>query len=168
MHTPWLLLTWVSVSLMTVADRPINRSRHGRGHLEGSWALASVREGDSKDLKLDDLQDPVRRWCKGLQLTFTNGRVVVRTAAEPKPKRLTYKLNPTKNPKEIDFSRGFIPTNESIYRVQGDTLMLAFSLGWELVSGGTYKQRQYHIGRPRDFKQTKDRAAPVVLILRRV
>src|SRR5262249_60769965 len=100
--------------------------------------------------------------------TFADGRVLMRTAAKPTPKRLTYKVNPTQNPKEIDFSPGFTPTNEAIYRVQGDRLILAFSLGWELVSGGTYKQRQYHIGRPTAFKQTKDRAAPVVLILRRV
>jgi uncharacterized protein (TIGR03067 family) len=167
MNAQWLLLACVSVNALTVADRPIGRARHRNVQLEGSWVLVSVREGDGKDIKMPDLQDGVRRWCKGLRLTFARGRVWVSTAAEPKPKRLTYKLNANKSPKEIDFSPGLTPTNEAIYRVQGDRLMIAFSLGWELVSGGTYKEHQYNVGRPRDFKKTKTRAAPIIWVLRR-
>jgi uncharacterized protein (TIGR03067 family) len=165
---PTQLLFLACASLVTVVDRPLPRARHANDRLEGSWVLAAVREGDGKDLRMEHLQDPMRRWLQGLRLTFADGRVLVRTAADPNPKRLTFKVRPTKRPPEIDFSPGLTPTNEAIYRVKGDTLTLAFSLGWELVSGGTYRERQYQVGRPRDFRQTKDRAAPIILILKRV
>src|SRR5262249_14389668 len=86
MHAQWLLLACVSVNAITVPDRPTGRARHRNVQLEGSWVLVSVREGDGKDIKMQDLQDGVRRWCKGLWLTFARGRVWMRTAAEPKPK----------------------------------------------------------------------------------
>jgi len=130
--------------------------------------LSSVREGDGQAIKIEDLNDPVSRLYKGLRLTFADRKVFVQTEAEPKWKRLNYKLNSAKSPREIDFSPGLTPTNEAIYRVEGNKLILAFSLGWELVSGGTYKEHQYNVGRPRDFKKTEDRAAPVVFILKRV
>jgi uncharacterized protein (TIGR03067 family) len=133
-------------------------------NLQGTWALEAVRLGDI-DSKDEDLSSDLWKDWKAVRFTFSGDNVVVETPNSKKPKRETYKLNPAKSPKELDIGEGPSP-NEYIYRLDGDGLILAFAYG-ELVAGGTYAERQYHAGRPRDFRGTKETAPPIIWILKR-
>ena len=126
--------------------------------LKGTWFMEETRHVDAKDPK-----KAVKYW---LRLTFTEEKVLIETASEPKGKAEPYKLNPGKSPKELDIGQGET-VKELIYKLDGDKLTIAFPFP-ELVSGGTFAERQRHILRPRGFKETKETAAPIVLVLKRV
>ena len=126
--------------------------------LKGTWFMEETRHLDAKDPK-----NAVKSW---LRLTFKEDSVVVQSNSEPKGKAEPYKLNPGKSPKELDIGQGET-VKELIYKLDGDKLTIAFPFP-ELVSGGTFAERQRHILRPRGFKETKETAAPIVLVLKRV
>jgi uncharacterized protein (TIGR03067 family) len=131
--------------------------------LKGTWVLEAVRYGsiDSKNVKDEQLP---KDW-KSFRLTFAVDRVLIQSAAEPKGKTEPYKLDPAKNPKEMDIGRE--NPKEFIYKLDGDQLILAFAWG-ELVAGGTFAERHRRAGRPRDFKETKETAPPIIWILKHV
>ena len=116
-----------------------------------------------------DAKDPNEALKSGpkywIRLTFREDSVVIQTNSEPKGQTEPYKLNPSKSPKELDIGQGET-IKEFIYKLDGDKLIIAFPFP-ELVSGGTFAERQRHILRPRDFKETKETAAPIIWVLKR-
>src|SRR5689334_13993893 len=98
MHT---LLFWTMLAgLPPAATQPGDADKD---KLKGTWVLVAVRAGgiDAKDLK----DDQWKAW-KGLRLTFGEDRVVLQSAVDPKEITEPYKLDSTKNPKELDIGRG--------------------------------------------------------------
>jgi uncharacterized protein (TIGR03067 family) len=152
-----LFLAAVALSSLAVAQ-DASPVRAEKEKLKGTWFMEGTHYIDGKDRK-----EAVKYW---LRLTFTEEKALIETDSEPKGKVEQYKLNPTKSPKELDIGQGET-VKEFIYKLHGDKLTIAFPFP-ELVSGGTFAERQRHILRPRDFKETKETAAPIVLILKRI
>ena len=139
--------------------------RAEKNRLKGRWVLKAVREG-----RIDAEEVPASHWPKEwakLRLTFKAEHIVLQSQTDPRGKTVPYKIDPTRKPKEMDIDGGG-PRQEWIYKLQGDTLIVAFPLQLDLVAGGTYAERQRNFGRPRDFKETKETAAPVIWVLKRV
>ena len=155
----------VWAGLVLAADPAPDAVQAERKKLMGTWVLV---EGpghiDAKDPK--NVRKPGSKDRHDLRLTFGEERVVIYSAAEPKTVTEPYKLDPTKSPKELDIGRGK-SVKEFIYKWEGDKLIIAFPFP-ELVAGGTFAERQRHIRRPRDFKETKETAAPIIWVLKRV
>jgi uncharacterized protein (TIGR03067 family) len=150
----------VTDSKLERTDAPLG----DKDKLQGTWAMEAVRWGDI-DGKDEDLSSDLLKHWKTIRLTFAGESVVVKTPDTVNPQRATFKVDDTKSPKELDIGEGPSP-KEYIYRLDDDRLILAFAYG-ELVAGGTYAERQYHAGRPRDFKGTKETAPPIIWILKR-
>ena len=157
----FLLILVVGHSIFAQATDP---SKAEKEKLKGIWFMEETRLGhiDAKDPN-EALKPGPKDW---LRLTFKEDSVVIQSNSEPKGKAEPYKLNPGKSPKELDIGQGET-VKELIYKLDGDKLTVAFPFP-ELVSGGTFAERQRHILRPRDFKETKETAAPIVLVLKRV
>jgi len=145
----FLLVLVVGHSVTAQATDPIKAEKE---KLKGIWFMEETR-----------IPAKSKYW---LRLTFTEEKVLIETASEPKGKSEPYKLNPGKSPKELDIGQGET-VKELIYKLDGDKLTIAFPFP-ELVSGGTFAERQRHILRPRDFKETKETAAPIMWVLQRV
>ena len=154
-------LVWVS--LMLAANPPTDAVKAEKEKLKGTWVLKVVGEGDVRDSKPDKWPEAWR----GLRLTFTADRMIVRSDTLTKEKAVPYKIDPAQRPKALDIDGGGLK-NEWIYKLRGDTLIVAFPLPLELVAGGTYAERERKFGRPRDFKATKERAASIIWVLKRV
>ncbi|HMF17967.1 MAG TPA: TIGR03067 domain-containing protein [Gemmataceae bacterium] len=152
-----LFLAAVALNSLAVAQ-DTSPVRAEKEKLKGTWFMEETRHVNAKDRKAT-----VKSW---LRLTFTEDKALIETDSEPKGKAEPYKLNPAKSPKELDIGQGET-AKELIYKLDGDKLTIAFPFP-ELVSGGTFAERQRHILRPRDFKETKETAAPIVLVLKRV
>jgi uncharacterized protein (TIGR03067 family) len=140
--------------------------------LQGTWALQTVQvtAAAATLTKNEDLKGTLGDEWKDLRLTFEGDRVLIRTRARPEPRRVTYKLDPTKDPKQLDFDGRLNPgqnRKEYIYQWEGDKLVLGFALG-ELVGGGSLEEVRRVTLRPRDFIATPETAAPVVMTFRRV
>jgi uncharacterized protein (TIGR03067 family) len=140
--------------------------------LQGTWALQTVQvtAAAATLIKNEDLKGTLVDEWKDLRLTFEGDRVSIRTRARPEPRRVTYKLDPTKDPKQLDFDGRLNPgrnRKEYIYQWEGDKLVLGFALG-ELVGGGSLEEVRRVTLRPLDFIATPETAAPVVMTFRRV
>jgi uncharacterized protein (TIGR03067 family) len=160
------LLGVMLAGLAVAADQPAGAVRAEKDKLKGIWALEAVRDGgiDAMDLKKD-------QWggMKDLRVTFGADRVDIKSAAQPNGETQPYKLDPSKKPKELDIGGRGERRIECIYKLDGDKLIVAVPFYLELVAGGPFDaERQRHIRRPRDFKETKETAPPLILILRRV
>jgi uncharacterized protein (TIGR03067 family) len=149
---------------VAAGGRDADAVRAEKDGLKGTWSLEAVRFGrsDAEDLKEDRCPPD---W-KNVRLTFSGDDVVLRSDANPKGVAEPYTRDPSRSPKELDIGRG-ASLKEYIYNLQSDKLILAFSPG-ELVSGGTFAQRQWQIRRPRDFRETEESAPPIIWILKRV
>jgi uncharacterized protein (TIGR03067 family) len=143
-----------------------------REKLQGAWALQTVQVTamEAMIIRNEDLKGLLGEQWKDLHLTFEGGHVTVRTGSRPDPRRVTYKLDPTKTPKHLDFDGRLALAQrrkEHIYKWEGDRLVLGFALG-ELVGGGTWEAVRRTTVRPRDFIATPETAAPVVMTFQRV
>jgi uncharacterized protein (TIGR03067 family) len=147
-------------------------NQKGQAKLQGTWALQAVQvtAADPIFIKNEDLKGLLGDEWKDLRLTFDGDRVSIRSRSRPVPRRVTYKLDPTKDPKQLDFDGRLNPgrnRKEYIYKWDGDKLVLGFALG-ELVGGGSFEEVQRATLRPRGFRATPETAAPVVMTFRRV
>jgi RNA polymerase sigma factor (sigma-70 family) len=88
--------------------------------IQGTWVLVSAQKGG---------QDMVEEELKGRKLTFTGGKMTVKKG-DREEKTATYKLDPTKMPKEIDTADGD-KRLRGIYKLDGDTLTLCVDEGDE-------------------------------------
>jgi uncharacterized protein (TIGR03067 family) len=163
MHTQVAWVAWAG--LLLAAGQAPDVVRADKERLQGTWVLQEVRYG-SIDAKGKDVRKRGSKDWQDLRLTFAGDRVTLRGWGEPQTVTSPYKLNPTRSPKELDIERG-APTKEFIYQLDGGRLFVALPVP-ELVAGGTFAERQRHIRRPRDFKETKETAPPIILVLKRV
>jgi uncharacterized protein (TIGR03067 family) len=117
------LLSLLVLCSQTAADQG-ERTDNGEtvlaAQLRGTWVAVSIEQAGRKE-------DPP----KGQELTFTFEAVKVVINEGTRITEGTYITNDTKNPKEIDLIppkdlRGGDPI-KGVYRIDGDTLKLAFS-----------------------------------------
>ncbi len=85
-----------------------------RDRLQGTWLLIALEKGGAK--VTDDE-------VKGMKIVFAGDKITVHIKGEAKEG--TYKLNPDKNPKEIDIDLKEKNIGEGIYQLDQDELKLA-------------------------------------------
>ncbi len=87
--------------------------------LQGNWTVVALEAG-GKPVPEEQVK------AVNLQLTFKENKLTTQSAGETKEG--TFKLDPTKKPKEIDVTFG-VKTSKGIYQLEGDTLKLCLSEG---------------------------------------
>jgi uncharacterized protein (TIGR03067 family) len=114
--------------------------------LAGTWRVIGA--------EVEGTPIPPREY-RELRMTFADGKFVARRGDE-EPQEGTYTLEPRKNPRRIDITRGNSPTGSrkqlGIYQFTGDTLRIC------TFDNGT--------DRPTSF-DTRDRPGCTLLVLRR-
>src|SRR5262249_39110051 len=84
-----------------------------RKRLQGTWIVVSAEEDGKSDDSL-----------RGIKFTFTGDKVTLERKGK-KSDAVAFKLNPTTNPKQIDFEEREPPTL-GIYEVKGDEMRLCY------------------------------------------
>ncbi len=113
----WCLFTLVvaGFSLAAAGRRGVPRVTR-RGSRELGKCFRTRKTGGAPDEAIKDL-----KWViTGDKITYKVG---------DKTTELTYKLDPTKKPKWIDFTRGGRTTTLGIYDLEGDNLKICFPKG---------------------------------------
>ena len=123
MQTRLVMVLWAG--LVLAADKASDHHRAEKDNLKGTWALEAVRWGNL------DVSGALWKDRKNLRLTFADDHVVIQSGAA-KPQKVTYKLDPTKSPREFDIGQG-ASLKEYIYKLDGDKLIMAFGFGLELT-----------------------------------
>ena len=111
------LLLFAAAGLLVAADAPDDAAKKERDKMQGEWVMAS---GERDGQKIPDEQaKTIRRTTKGDQFTITvDGQVVAKG---------TFKVDPTKKPKTIDFLREGDEKILGIYELDGDTYKACYS-----------------------------------------
>jgi uncharacterized protein (TIGR03067 family) len=94
-----------------VADKP----KTDRERLQGTWLGVSL-EDEGKKVPEKEVK------AKGFEMVFAGNKVTIPIKGESK--EFEYKLDPAKNPKQIDLLLGKGKTARGIYLLEGDTLKL--------------------------------------------
>jgi uncharacterized protein (TIGR03067 family) len=111
----WQLLTSV---LVLAAPAPAEEGKKDAEKIQGTWTVVSMERGGEKGP-----EDKV----KDVKFVITDGLITIK---EPKrEEKANFKLDPTKNPKTIDFTpeKGKEGVAQGIYELKGDTLKLCFT-----------------------------------------
>jgi uncharacterized protein (TIGR03067 family) len=85
--------------------------------LEGSWKVVAVEQDDM----------PLPRLVGGIY-TFQGDKMTILKRAGANKLEATFKIDPTKSPKQIDwdYTNSPFPGSSAIYRFDGDTLILCY------------------------------------------
>lgn len=113
--------------------------------LEGAWSLVAASERGQ-----DAPKEIVGKI--GMHFTFAGSKITVKLAGRDKPEQGPVTIDPTKNPKEIEFKTGDTPLR-GIYALDGDTLKMC------LVKDKDSK-------RPTDFTTAQDNKQAVFVFKR--
>jgi uncharacterized protein (TIGR03067 family) len=88
--------------------------------IQGTWTVVTCEQSGQ----------PSEAW-KGILFQFSADELnLIATEAKGRLKKSTFRLNPQKNPKEIDIvekNEGKIETSHGIYKLEGDTLTLCIN-----------------------------------------
>jgi RNA polymerase sigma factor (sigma-70 family) len=106
-----VLTRQVKTPASAVADKP----KTDKDHLQGSWIPVSVEDGGKKVPEKE-----VK--AKDFTMVFAGDKMTIPIKDEAK--EVGYKLDPSKNPKQIDLLLGKGKTAKGIYLLQKDTLKL--------------------------------------------
>jgi uncharacterized protein (TIGR03067 family) len=142
MTSRFLLL---SLGCLLAADSRQEADKDGTKTLKGTWTIVAVFDADGKRVPVKaDGQGPSRT------IVFEASKGVFKDLhGKNRHQEFTYKLDPTKRPKQIDFKDATEDRELwlGIYELDGDTLKLCFA--------------RTRTGRPTEFKQPKgtDRGA---------
>jgi RNA polymerase sigma factor (sigma-70 family) len=92
--------------------------------IQGTWQVTDV---ETKDKKTPDPTGALKK-IKTQQWTFTADKVTVRTPGEEAILASAYRMDSSKNPKEIDITpgKGNGEPGPGLYRLEGDVLTLCF------------------------------------------
>jgi len=131
----------VAAGLLVAADAKEDLKKE-LDKLKGNWSVTAVEVPKGE-------KGPSDNELKQLKVVFTDDKMSIKFGDE-EDKPATYKLDPSKKPKEIDATRGD-KTLKGIYALEGDTLKICFSEKGE---------------RPKEFKADADTRAAVMTLQR--
>jgi uncharacterized protein (TIGR03067 family) len=134
-------LALVLLPLLAAAD-PAPDAKQEADKLQGEWTMVSL---ETRGRKSTD------EAVKGYRLTIRGDRWEVTRGGAAAGGDITFKLDPSKDPKEIDLvtkSRGAESVSRGIYKLEGDTLTLCRTQGTA--------------DRPKEFKTTPEAGVLVV------
>ncbi len=147
-HLPCIFAI-VMATASVAGDENGEKPKSDKDLIQGTWQVVSGTEGGQ-------VRDP-----KGLRILVTADMLVFQPKDAKSAKdtlRMTYKLDPTKNPKQIDTSHRLSPTEKpfiqlGIYSLAGDSLTLCLAAA----------------GKPRPTKlESREGDSSVSFILKRV
>jgi RNA polymerase sigma factor (sigma-70 family) len=101
--------------VQTVRAERDEKPKSDKDALQGTWVAVAAEEGGKKVTE-DEVKD------KNLEIVFSGDKVTLPIKGEAK--EMTFKLDPTKKPKQIDFVFSKTETAEGIYELDGDKLTL--------------------------------------------
>ncbi|HUT09094.1 MAG TPA: TIGR03067 domain-containing protein [Thermoguttaceae bacterium] len=141
---PHVLLV-LTATVLLAADKKDEKAELDKANLQGTWELIGAEMGGQKS------EEPL-----GAKLTFTGNKVIAKDKDGKVRQESTFKLDPTKNPKQMDVivtRNEKTEVQEAIYSLDGDTLK---------VCGA-------EAGKPRPTKfKTKESGDAMLLVLKRV
>ncbi len=119
------LILGLAFGFLIAADNPKEEAaKKDQGELQGAWLLRSA-ERDGKPVGEEKI--------KNVKICFKGEKVMAKEG--DKDFEMTYKLDPTKKPPEIDITYTVGPrkgeSSQGIYLLEGDTLKICMSRGNE-------------------------------------
>jgi len=113
---------FIALALVAGAPKPKDPPAKEPPSIVGEWVGESGTRGGQPHNP-----DP------GTTITFTaDGKLILKEGKRDKPEEGTYKADPKKSPAEIDLVPqigGKGPTIQGIFKIEGDTLTLCFTMG---------------------------------------
>jgi uncharacterized protein (TIGR03067 family) len=106
-------------SLLGVAAAPVGQDKGKKDEekIVSTWSAVSA---EKEGMKAPD------ELVKNLKVTFADGKVKVSGTGNDKVTDISYTLDPTTKPKEINFTEGGIVAAKGIYELNGDVLKICF------------------------------------------
>ena len=157
MKTCLALLAFTSV--LVAADAPDDAVKKEKQKLEGTWIVQTAKaSGSGSASKVEDL--------KGAKMVFAGDKFKI--VADGKEEEVSYTIDPTKSPKELDVVAGKGDKkiiSRGIYELNGDELKLCVGIASESAtktSSGSVVEKVDSV-RPKDF----DAKQGVLLTLKR-
>src|SRR4051794_31267612 len=119
MSTRLAWVVWAGLSL--AGGQATNALEVEKERLKGTWVLEELRLGHLDAKGPQEARKPGSEGWLDIRLTFAGDRVTVGGWGESGPTSGPYRLDPAKNPKELDIGRG-ASRREYIYKLDGDRL----------------------------------------------
>jgi uncharacterized protein (TIGR03067 family) len=139
-------------------DEPSSGGADDKARVQGSWVVTRVElpETDAKT------QSKIGEEIQNIQVTVKDGTITATIPREREPGYATFTFDPSKSPKEVDFtetdkegrkSERADATMPGIYKLDGDTIVIAV----QIEKGGP---------RPNDFKPSAspDKKGGVIVV----
>ncbi len=115
MHARWLL--GLTVGILLAADAPDDLVKKDREQLQGTWQIVSAEEDGKQNKQVSGF------------FIFKDDKLTISTTNDKKSIDSQYRLDPSKKPKEIDFTTYTMPNgkkkvNQAIYELTDEALRL--------------------------------------------
>jgi len=113
------IIVFLFTGLLVAADTPDDLAKKEREKFQGTWVVENA-EGKAPAKVLEQM--------KGSKIIFSDNKIQIVPKGQDKRPASSYKLDPTKKPKEIDLIQkgpgGRTMISQAVYQLKGDELKI--------------------------------------------